>query len=691
MNSPKPGKNLRILVVDDNRAIHADFAKILAEERTSDKARDMEATLFGAATDTRRTVRFELDSAYQGRDGLEMVKRALAEGRPYAMAFMDVRMPPGWDGIETTEKIWAVDPEMQIVICTAYSDYSWDQMSDRLGQSDKLVILKKPFDNTEALQLATALTEKWSLARQARSQLQNLERLVEERTGELRAAKELAERERTRYLALFAQAPDGLLGIDPNGTILEANEAAGRLLGQVPKEMEGSSLSAVLSRAGVASEFDLARVTQDQRLLELAVSRDPGSSTSIEVSVQRSDAPRTPSLLVLRDITQRKLIEQRIGHAQRLEAVGQLAGGIAHDFNNLLTAIGGSAELLMTQPDPETQCFAKVILDAQRRGSSLTRQLLAFARRDVHRPTLIDLSATVAGMAKLADRVLGEQHKLQIEKSESLSVNADAAQIEQVFLNLVTNARDSMAGGGTIRFTVRALTASEALALGSRLDCPLQALLEVADAGTGIPRELHAKIFEPFFTTKARGKGTGLGLAAVQGIVVQNQGSISLDSVVGRGTTFRIFFPAQQVAPEAAAPAPASPRSKPGAVGSGVRVLLVDDEDLVRSATAHMLKREGCEVLVASGGAQALALLDSSGPVSVVLTDLAMPGMNGHELSDRIHLAHPRLPVVYMSGYFEEPGSSNLGLVASAKTTNFLPKPFSTAQLVRVLQLAVAG
>src|SRR4051812_22388752 len=193
MKNPAPEKNLRILVVDDNRSIHSDFQKILADERTIDKARAMEAALFGEPTDTRRAIRFELDSAYQGKDGFEMVQRARAEGRPYAMAFMDIRMPPGWDGIETTARIWEVDPEVQIVICTAYSDYSWDQMSDKLGHSDKLVILKKPFDNVEALQLATALTEKWHLARQARSQVENLERLVDERTKELRIAKEAAE------------------------------------------------------------------------------------------------------------------------------------------------------------------------------------------------------------------------------------------------------------------------------------------------------------------------------------------------------------------------------------------------------------------------------------------------------------------------------------------------------------------
>ena len=193
MIPPPPEKNLRILVIDDNRSIHGDFQKVLVKKRTDEKTRAMEAVLFGKAVESYPAIRFQVDSAYQGKDGFEMVKHAVAESRPYAMAFVDVRMPPGWDGIETTARIWEVDPAIQIVICTAYSDYSWEQMGEKLGQSDKLVILKKPFDNIEVLQLATTLTEKWNLERQARCQLENLEKLVEARTCELRAAKEVAE------------------------------------------------------------------------------------------------------------------------------------------------------------------------------------------------------------------------------------------------------------------------------------------------------------------------------------------------------------------------------------------------------------------------------------------------------------------------------------------------------------------
>ncbi len=193
MNADSSSLNRRILVIDDNRAIHEDFRKVLAGVGAESSAAGLEAVLFGAPAAASPSLRFELDSAFQGQEGLEKVAQALREGRPYAMAFMDVRMPPGWDGIETTARIWGIDPDIQIVICTAYSDYSWDQMAARLGQPDRLVILKKPFDNIEALQVATALTEKWNLARQARAKLVDLERLVEERTRELRQAKEAAE------------------------------------------------------------------------------------------------------------------------------------------------------------------------------------------------------------------------------------------------------------------------------------------------------------------------------------------------------------------------------------------------------------------------------------------------------------------------------------------------------------------
>jgi CheY-like chemotaxis protein len=188
MNNPQLERNSRVIVIDDNPSIHADFRKILAGGNDVRESDAIESALFGEEADAKRTILFEVDSAYQGQEGLELVERALLGGRPYAMAFIDVRMPPGWDGIETAARIWAVDPDMQVVICTAYSDYSWGEMMGRLGQSDKLLILKKPFDNVEALQLAAAMTEKWHVTKQANIKMAELERLVEERTATLTAA-----------------------------------------------------------------------------------------------------------------------------------------------------------------------------------------------------------------------------------------------------------------------------------------------------------------------------------------------------------------------------------------------------------------------------------------------------------------------------------------------------------------------
>jgi CheY-like chemotaxis protein len=194
MKNPQLDRNPRVIVIDDSESIHEDFRKILAGYDSLEKSDEMEETLFGKRAETVREVGFSVDSAYQGQEGLEVVQRAFQDGKPYAMAFIDVRMPPGWDGIETTARLWEIDPDLQVVICTAYSDYSWDEMIDRLGHSDKLLILKKPFDNVEALQLATALTEKWHLTRQARWQMADLEKLIGERTAKLTAANsELTE------------------------------------------------------------------------------------------------------------------------------------------------------------------------------------------------------------------------------------------------------------------------------------------------------------------------------------------------------------------------------------------------------------------------------------------------------------------------------------------------------------------
>ena len=491
-----------------------------------------------------------------------------------------------------------------------------------------------------------------------------------------------SECDRLLYQGLFEHLPDGLIGLDAQGRVLQSNEAAAQLLGTGRLELVGQPIATVLGKIGFGDGFDLALARERQQTIEVTAGTRQDQQHAYELIVQPTKVPETPSLLLIRDVTQRRLIEQHLGHAQRLEAVGQLAGGIAHDFNNLLTAIGGSAELITQDGDPNSRESANLILAAQRRGSNLTRQLLAFARRDVHQPHDIDLAATVAGMSALIERLLGRKHSLQLDCSTPSWINADTAQIEQLLLNLSTNARDAMADGGPIRVAVRTMDADQAKALGSRLDDAKQSLLEVTDTGCGIPPEILARIFEPFFTTKPRGKGTGLGLAAAQGIVAQNQGFLALDSKVGRGTSMRIFFPS--VADRDADLSLASKNGSSRTPSGRGHILVVDDEEIVRETTMALLRSEGYTVVGAADGHHALELLGKSDRFDLVIADLAMPEMDGRELWKRIQARSPDLPVLLMSGYFNDPGVANPNLAVSG---GYLAKPFSREHLLNAVHL----
>ncbi|HVZ32354.1 MAG TPA: ATP-binding protein, partial [Polyangiaceae bacterium] len=363
----------------------------------------------------------------------------------------------------------------------------------------------------------------------------------------------------------------------------------------------------------------------------------------------------------------------QLEEAQRLEALGRLAGGIAHDFNNLLTVLIGCAEVAETSLASNPSLATRSLRDLQvaaGRGASLTSQLLDFARRRPAQPRNVDLNPTIVSAAQLLEHLLEAEIELRVRTcAEPCVVHIDPSGLERVLLNLAVNARDAMPEGGTVTL---------ALAVRER-DGVEQVVLEVSDTGIGMASQDLAHIFEPFFTTKGSGRGTGLGLASVYGIVTQSQGQIEVDSSPGGGTTFRLRWPRVHESPE---PSPAQVE----VVGGRELLLLVDDNAEVRLVAFAHLSGAGYEVLSASSGEEALALLkEHEASVRMIVSDVSMPGMSGVELAGQVRVRHPKLPILLISGYSDELHGK------SARLAHYLAKPFSGQQLLLAVRRALDG
>ena len=352
------------------------------------------------------------------------------------------------------------------------------------------------------------------------------------------------------------------------------------------------------------------------------------------------------------DVTERRSLEEQLVQAQKMEAVGRLAGGIAHDFNNLLTAILGYGDLMLPKlHDPTLRGKMQEIRKAAERASALTRQLLAFSRKQVLVPLVVPLGALIEELSKMLRRLIGEDIELvTLLPSGPAAVRADPGQLEQVLMNLAVNARDAMPRGGKLTIEVALVPADDAFRK-DHPDVPAgpQVAILVTDTGVGMDAEVRKHIIEPFFTTKERGRGTGLGLATVYGIVKQSGGHIEVDTAPGRGTTFRIFLPAVE------APRPAPVPSLDAVVGGSETVLLVEDEASLRSLAQEILRDQGYKVIAAGSGAEALDLARShKAPIDLLVTDVVMPGMDGRELADRLGPVHPETRCLFMSGYTDD-------------------------------------
>jgi len=385
------------------------------------------------------------------------------------------------------------------------------------------------------------------------------------------------------------------------------------------------------------------------------------------------------------DITERKRLEEELRQAQKMESVGRLAGSIAHDFNNLLMVITGRTQLLLKRVSADSPLHRElgVIRKAAERGASLTRQLLAFSRRQVLQPTILDIHSVLADLESILRRLLGETIDLVIRPAAArATIEADRGQIEQVVLNLVVNARDAMPRGGRLTLETARLSVNEGADGGTRGSGPgSYVLLSVRDTGHGMTPETRNHIFEPFFTTKAPGKGTGLGLATVYGIVKQSGGFVTVESEVDRGTVFRVFLPATERTRGAAADEPVAAATR----GRGLEtVLLVEDDPDVREVVRDVLAEAGYTVLEVSGPDEALGLCTRyTGVLHLLLTDVVMPGMSGGELAERITTMRPGIKVLYMSGYMDD---DIVRHGVQARGIPMLHKPFSHGVLVRAVR-----
>tara|TARA_R110000868_G_scaffold151621_2_gene376128 strand:- start:845 stop:3379 length:2535 start_codon:yes stop_codon:yes gene_type:complete len=507
-------------------------------------------------------------------------------------------------------------------------------------------------------------------------------------------AEESARDAEMRFARFFNNAPIGIATVDSEGRIDNANSAFLAYVGEGVQR--GTNLCELViedDRAGVMESLAGARAG---RMTSAAIEvRLANSSERVGLLyVSRVDVAEGASSTVayLIDATEQKSLELQFAQSQKMQAIGQLAGGVAHDFNNLLTAIIGFCDLLLARHQAGDPSFADVMQIKQNanRAANLTRQLLAFSRRQTLRPKVLSLTDALAELQNLLSRLLTETVELKIVHGRDLGlVKVDQNQLDQVIMNLAVNARDAMPEGGKLTIRTANVSEEDSRALDHALMPAAEYLLiEVADTGTGIPKENLGKIFEPFYTTKDPSKGTGLGLSTVYGIVKQTGGFIFPYSTMGKGTTFRIYLPrhfetAAEAKAEAEAKAAEAAPEQTDLTGKGT-ILLVEDEDAVRTFAARALATRGYDVLQAESGEAALAIVEAhEGVIDLIVSDVVMPNMDGPTLIKELAGRLPGVKIIFVSGYAEDAFAKSLD---PAQEFHFLPKPFSLKQLAAAVK-----
>ena len=524
------------------------------------------------------------------------------------------------------------------------------------------------------------ISERKRIAEELRRANEELHRRTAEQLGEYRS----------RLASIIDSSEDAIIGKNLDGTIASWNKGAERIYGYTPEEVVGKHISLLAptdrpdeipeilqktARGESVEHYESVRVTKDGRHLDVSISVSPLRDAKGDI---------VGASAIARDITAQKRAEGQLQQSQKMEAIGRLAGGVAHDFNNILGIINACTEFLRDRIDPnaESSVYVENIKKATERGSSLTHQLLTFSRTPAIQPCILDLNERLKDISKLLRPLMGDDVEvLVVSKSPSAVVEADPGQLDQVLVNLAVNARDAMPRGGKFILETRAMKFDEAFAEQHQaMAAGRYVLLAISDTGNGMDEATVSRVFEPFFTTKEVGKGTGLGLATVYGIVKQSAGHILVYSEPGYGTTFKIYLPSadhkiglgSKTEVETVAPK-----------RQGTTILLVEDDEIMRSLTRQLLQEHGYTVVEADDGKSALEWVQSHpGPIDLLLTDVVMRRMSGPELVERLNASHPNLKVVYMSGYTGE-------LIAEREVLRrgitLLEKPFTRTALLNTI------
>ncbi len=805
----------RILIIDDDAAIHDDFKKIL--ETAEDAELDgLEAGLLdGGPRRRQQPLRFDLGFASQGQEGCAKLLSALEAGQPFAIAFVDMRMPPGWNGFETVKRLWETDPYLQVVICSAYSDRTWKKKVQELGSQDGLLILKKPFDNIEVQQTATALAEKWFRARNARLRMSQLEHMVEERTLELRESETKAkaiqesaadgiitinergivESVNTAALTMFGYSRDALLGknadllmpgpykrkhdnyfskyletgmrsvigtrrevlgkrkdgsvfplelsvseiildgerklfagiirditgrkkdelernrlvaaieqtaeaisvTDVEGTIQYVNPAFAEITGYAREESLGENLALLCSSNGNAGPL---HCKIRETLLRGEVWKDrvharTKNGTAYEAETTFSPVRDSSGIIVnfvsvSRDVTHEAELEEKLRQAHKMEAIGTLAGGIAHDFNNILCSILGFTEMAMEDVPDDSQIYSNLdeVYTAATRATELTKQILTFSRQTEQSKVPMKIQCVLREALRLLRGSLPSTIRVRQCIDENCGgILADPNQVHQVVMNLCTNAAQAMsAKGGILEIDLREVDPSQKLVsehpgmARGRL-----ARLRVRDTGDGIRDAVLKRIFDPFFTTKEMGAGTGLGLATAHGIVESFNGAITVESELGKGAVFDVYFPVHA----REAPLKEEPPEEIPVLRGTERILLVDDEEQIARLGKTILERLGYTVNACTSSVQALETFRANPyRFDIAITDQTMPQLTGIAFAKELHRIRPEMPVILCTGLGDESSEKQ---AKSAGIREYLHKPVISRNLAKAVRRALVN